>query len=325
MLWNPVQHVRDEWKESKAVAGKIAIVLFYILIWTFVLFSFYQFIRPLSFGFGTIASDMDEWGQAWLRVLIRHQDLGMIFFFLYAEYRGLTIGNVARVFVALILCWISEIHWWKPLIDDNDVILSEVLDYLWIVHAVIPGIVLLCAILEQRDKEEALKCWNPFKRIQDEWEDTFTVWGKTAVVLFYCFVWGIIVNCIVYMIYPLLGSNYTCLALEDDETTEWLVSLLRISAEFTLFFFLSAELLGPRPVNIFLVFLFCMIAYLQSLITIHSVSVEEDSKHSACQDGPWSFHIVLYVLGVTLLCSILEARVFPATQEELGSLTRASF
>jgi len=291
-----------------------------------ILSSFYKFIKPY-YIYGSITSDMDEWARAWLGALIRHQNLGIIFFFFYAEYRGLTIANVASVLVVLVLRWISELYWWKPLIDDDSTLLSKLLDYLWITHVVLPGIALLCTILEQRDNEEeaVIKCWNPFKRIQDEWEDTISVWGKTAIVLFYCFIWGIIVNCIIYMVNPLVGSNYNCLALEDDESTEWLQSLVRMSAEFTLFFFLSAELLGPRPVNVALVLLFCIMAYLQSLIAIHNVSLDENSKHLACQNGPWSFHSVLFVLGVALLCSILEVRAFAATEEEMRSFSRASF
>jgi len=115
ITWNPRPHINHAWSETKTVYGKIALVVFYSLIWVGIVSSLWSDAFPRSQGNACWMDayfEKNEKGAAVQLSLIRAMNVMVVGFLSYADVGGLQVKNVAMVFVfiaAICLCFIPLI------------------------------------------------------------------------------------------------------------------------------------------------------------------------------------------------------------------------
>ena len=102
--WNPVPHIQHAWSDTKTVWGKIALPLFYALIWVGILTSAWSVLFPGSQGAQCWLDNFhkDASAQLLLTAMIRGINIIFIGFLLYADVGGLQFKNVAMVTIFII-------------------------------------------------------------------------------------------------------------------------------------------------------------------------------------------------------------------------------
>lgn len=78
--------------------------------------------------------------------------------------------------------------------------------------------------------------WKPLERTKESWERAQTTLGKTAVVLFYFYVWIMIFRCILNLVLP--TTTTLCMYRNLSPTTVLLVDSYKFSANLYLLIFL---------------------------------------------------------------------------------------
>lgn len=102
--WNPSHHSRHAWEGTKTIWGKIALVLFYALIWFGILTCLVSVIWPGSEGSDcTIGIAKDEDTKTLVTAMIRGVNIVWIGFLGYADVGGLTMKNVVMVTVVIVV------------------------------------------------------------------------------------------------------------------------------------------------------------------------------------------------------------------------------
>lgn len=151
MIWNPRPHMRHAWSDAKTVWGKIALILFYSLIWVAILSSLVSIIFPASLGTKCLfeAAGITE-KHATTKTLfiaaIRASSVFTIGFFSYADVGGLKVKNVAMVTIfvtAAILAFLP----FASIAREENCKTSYVQMWLWPIWA---GAALIFAIMEDK-------------------------------------------------------------------------------------------------------------------------------------------------------------------------------
>jgi hypothetical protein len=95
-MWNPIQTIRDDWSATNSFAGKLAVALFYSIVWFLILANLYQaLVDPSSFGQGCTFGNAGS--TAWLILLVRLWAYGVAMSFIYVCSIGAKLGNIAFV------------------------------------------------------------------------------------------------------------------------------------------------------------------------------------------------------------------------------------
>jgi len=123
--------------------------------------------------------------------------------------------------------------------------------------------------------------FNPMFYLKHAWERTNSVWGKTAIVLFYTFVWFQIIWAIQVLVAPFAGFGCTTGQLTEEESL-WMGSLVRQLNVFTIGFFLYADRGGIKAWNVAMVF---VVYVAGSSLYISMASTMMESKNlKECSD-----------------------------------------
>ena len=102
MDWNPSHHMRHAWTDASTIWGKIALVLFYGLIWVMIIKAAWSLFSPASSG-GQCFLDMASSKSHEIAIaFIRACNVLFIGFFSYADVSGLKVKNVVLVCLVLI-------------------------------------------------------------------------------------------------------------------------------------------------------------------------------------------------------------------------------
>jgi hypothetical protein len=110
--WNPAPHVRHAWESAKTVYGKIALVLFYSLIWFGILSSAWSVIFPESQGAQCILGTMSKSAtdKSLMIDMIRAVNVLWVGFFMYADVGGYKVKNVAMVTIFICAFMLAGSH-----------------------------------------------------------------------------------------------------------------------------------------------------------------------------------------------------------------------
>ena len=101
-MWNPIQGVRDDWSATSGTYGKVAVVLFYLVVWLMILLNLYQAtIDPGSVGQSCVFANRDAASLAWLVLLTRLWAYAMAMLFSYICFLGVKLWNIGFVTVVL--------------------------------------------------------------------------------------------------------------------------------------------------------------------------------------------------------------------------------
>lgn len=300
-----ISFIVNEYTQCVSLPGKIAWILLVLYSTCIMSSSIYQFFRPTSFGFQD--DTVDEWTNAWWRVLVRQLDLSFFFAFAYVTSFGLSIVNTGRLLLATTLYWIAIDQWLASVLRDEYGGMKAHTNTLFFYAGIWPASIFLLSWFEiAREKWEI---WNPVRSISNQWNNSASVWGKVSTTFFHFFIFAVMYKSVLFMVNPYAGSNTNCIDLGEDEYgTQVLGAMVQLSATFTFFFVLLCLLKGPKPWNITIVTLFSILSFVHTLATISNVAVVEDSTRAACRDGPWSLHNTVWVLGIALICSAFESR-----------------
>ena len=102
--WNPVPHMQHAWSQTQTVWGKIALVLFYSLIWVGILTSLWSIVFPNSQGVQCwMDAVQEENARLMMTALVRGVNVFAVGFLLYADVGGLKVKNVTMVTVFLVV------------------------------------------------------------------------------------------------------------------------------------------------------------------------------------------------------------------------------
>mmetsp|Transcript_3542 Transcript_3542/g.5140 ORF Transcript_3542/g.5140 Transcript_3542/m.5140 type:complete len:167 (+) Transcript_3542:116-616(+) len=131
MIWNPVIHIQHALAKTKTVSGKIALVLFYTLIWFTILASAYSMYDPTSLGAECLVDAMGDSATAKTIAMsmIRGGNVMVIGFYLYADTGGLTVKNTALVAIINVL---YNLCFYLPLKEIVKEINCEGFEYWWV-------------------------------------------------------------------------------------------------------------------------------------------------------------------------------------------------
>jgi hypothetical protein len=158
--------------------------------------------------------------------------------------------------------------------------------------------------------------WNPVKHIKDEWSSTNTVWSKTAVVLFYAFVWFFIFANIYQSFVP-MSMGYECSVEKNaDAISEaWIEAYVRLWALSLVFWALYVQAAGATLMNatVFLVMMAVMgvwfIVIFDTGSALHKVG---DKDTEACISFILSTGwIYMTPLVVVVVCLLLDKQFGP--------------
>jgi len=113
MIWNPNFRPQHAWDSATTPYGKIALILFYPLIWMGIISSLITIFAPLSQGCipDTLYETDDQ--REGIAVFIRLVNLVWVGFYIYAVMGKLKVPNVT--IVAIVLCVYSVLI--LPLMD----------------------------------------------------------------------------------------------------------------------------------------------------------------------------------------------------------------
>lgn len=100
---NPIPHAQSAWSKVDTIFGKIALILFYSLIWISITGSVISIFTPGSYGMQCFLNLYPQNAKMVVIALVRGIDVVTIGLLLYADMVGLKIKNVAMVFVILTL------------------------------------------------------------------------------------------------------------------------------------------------------------------------------------------------------------------------------
>lgn len=116
MLWNPVANVKDAWSKAATIWGKVATIVFYSYIWLLILANVWQYLNPLSMGYDCLVDNADPISSSTLTVesFIQCWSLALIFWALYVENAGLTLGNISTFFIMMSLGAVLGMWWTIP-------------------------------------------------------------------------------------------------------------------------------------------------------------------------------------------------------------------
>ena len=137
MIWNPIPHIQNAWSGAKTVWGKIALILFYALIWVGILTSLWSVIVPGSQGVSCYFDAVDEQRKLFDIALFRSMNIFVIGFLLYADVGGLKTKNVCMVSVFIVASTLSMIPILQPLKDMGCSIANFWIWPLWAILALI--------------------------------------------------------------------------------------------------------------------------------------------------------------------------------------------
>ena len=101
MIWNPAPHIHHAWTDAKTVWGKIALFLFYSLIWTMIVTSLWAIVSPTSQGNACTLNQVksNETTDKMFTSLVRGLKVFAVGFYSYADVGGLKVKNVVMVAV----------------------------------------------------------------------------------------------------------------------------------------------------------------------------------------------------------------------------------
>jgi hypothetical protein len=105
MIWNPAPHMQHAWTDAKSGWAKIALILFYSLVWFNIIMAVWTMVQPSSFG-GQCWIDLanpthDETVNSMFVAGYRTTNVFVVGFFAYADAGGLTVKNVAMVTIVM--------------------------------------------------------------------------------------------------------------------------------------------------------------------------------------------------------------------------------
>jgi hypothetical protein len=119
-MWNPYRNVVDSWERQHTVFGKMAVVLFYLYVWLFIVASVIQMINPIGQGWEClvptttdVSTTSEEEGKAlkvylaWLIQLIYAYILGLA---LLAETVGPRVSSLVVLTLATGTVAILNLH-----------------------------------------------------------------------------------------------------------------------------------------------------------------------------------------------------------------------
>lgn len=147
MIWSPRPHVIHAWQDVKTVWGKIALVVFYSLIWVSIIGYAIMAIFPYVFGNRCLIDSFEGGNEVVAVAFLRNLFIIMVGFFCYADVGGLKVKNVAMVTTFLLagtLSCLPAMHIMKAECTPAYTFSMTWLPVIW------AGVALLLAIMEDK-------------------------------------------------------------------------------------------------------------------------------------------------------------------------------
>ena len=162
---------------------------------------------------------------------------------------------------------------------------------------------------------------NPMYYLKHAWDATHSAWGKTAIVLFYLFIWCQIVWAATFIIFPSMGFECFFSTPSDYETYLFRM-MMRTFNVLAIGFFLYADRGGIKVWNVMMVF----VIYGACTWIWISGSRKSFSMHGAPKtcDLQMSEIVLWSTVGwsvLALLCAFMESRRSQVSQVSQGERT----
>lgn len=153
---------------------------------------------------------------------------------------------------------------------------------------------------------------NPMYYLKHAWDATHSVWGKTAIVLFYLFIWIQIILAVTQLIFP--AVFYACyFSTLSDYAASLLRIAIRCSDVLAIGFFLYADRGGIKVWNVAMVFVVyagCTWAWISGSYT----ALSSHGAPKTCNTDEVALWSTFGWSLLALLCAIMESRSAYVTQ-----------
>ncbi len=152
--FNPIHFLRQAWNDTNSHWGKACVLLFYLFIWSQVLWAIESTITP-KFGWECMYQGVTEYATEMLVMFFRAMNVMAAGFLVYAHREGIKLWNVFTVFVFNgILTWIFASSHYTDLDgmpDCEDGMVQAITSITWITFWW-TVLMLLCSALEEGSK-----------------------------------------------------------------------------------------------------------------------------------------------------------------------------
>jgi hypothetical protein len=102
MIWSPIYHMKHAWAATKTVWGKLALILFYSLIWVTIISAVWTIFAPATMGMPCLPDTLDKSSTTLFQAVVRGGNIFILGFMLYADVGGLQTKNVAMVTIFVV-------------------------------------------------------------------------------------------------------------------------------------------------------------------------------------------------------------------------------